>query len=303
MNISQKGINLIKEFEGCQLKAYRDPVGIWTIGFGHTAGVYEGQTITQEQAENILRSDLGIYENGVETAVKVVINQNQFDALVSFTYNLGVGALKTSDLLKKVNTNDFNGAANEFGRWVNAGGQVLQGLVRRREAERQLFILPVQQQEGGSEDMKKAKVNGVRANSIGTVKLLEDALLKVKPLGYAEATGQTVKTNDEYRVYSFENGFYLIGNDAWIAADACNFMPNPSMKFSGDSMIGKVVVSIYPELLPLYNDPTDPNAKVVGRINNQDKYKVVDEKYVGDRLYLNIGGWNAADYFNIMSQN
>ena len=155
----------------------------------------------------------------------------------------------------------------------------------------------------GSDSMSNSKPSGVRANTIGTVKLREDAVLKKTPDGYGELTGQTVKKNDEFKVFNLKNGFYLIGNDSWVAKDACNFDPNPAVDLSMGSLVGKVVQSIYPDILPLYDDPTSPTAQVVTRINNQDKYKVVDEKYVGDRLYLNIGGWNAADYFNIMSQN
>lgn len=140
MNISQNGINLIKEFEGCRLEAYLDQVGVWTIGFGHTKGVYQGQRITQQQAEDMLRSELIGYENAVRESVKVPLNQNQFDALTSFTYNCGISALKTSTLLEKLNAGDYIGAANELPRWNKGGGQVLTGLVRRRQAEKDLFL-------------------------------------------------------------------------------------------------------------------------------------------------------------------
>ena len=137
---SQKGIDLIKSFEGCRLTAYQDSVGVWTIGYGHTSGVYQGMTITEEQAEEFLRSDLGTSESAVNRLVTYGINQNQFDALVSFTFNLGSGNLAKSDLLKKLNQGDITGAANEFDKWVHAGGQVLEGLVKRRAAEKELFL-------------------------------------------------------------------------------------------------------------------------------------------------------------------
>lgn len=134
MKTSQTGINLIKEFEGCVLKAYRDPIGIWTIGYGHTVGVKEGQKITQAQAEELLKSDLKIYENGV-AGTALSLNQNQFDALVSFAYNCGVGSLTT--LVKGRTLAQIADALLLYNR---AGGNVLAGLVRRREAEKALFL-------------------------------------------------------------------------------------------------------------------------------------------------------------------
>lgn len=148
MKINQDGINLIKEFEGCRLTAYKCPAGLWTIGYGHTAGVKESTTITQEQAEEYLKQDLEKFEKGVDGCVKVGINQNQFNALVSFAYNCGIGALQTSTLLKKLNSGDFNGAANEFLRWNKANGQALTGLTRRRQAEREMFLRPSVKSDG-----------------------------------------------------------------------------------------------------------------------------------------------------------
>lgn len=139
MKTSQNGINLIKQFEGCRLTAYKCPAGVWTIGYGHTSGVKNGMTITQTKAEEYLKSDLVIYEKGVENAVKVTLNQNQFDALVSFSYNCGLGALRSSTLLKKLNAGDYTGASNEFPRWNKSNGRVLEGLKRRRTAEKALF--------------------------------------------------------------------------------------------------------------------------------------------------------------------
>ncbi|MEG2347381.1 MAG: lysozyme [Cetobacterium sp.] len=139
MKISQKGIELIKKFEGCKLEAYRCPAGVWTIGYGHTKTAKQGMKITQQQAEELLKQDLCIYESSVERNIKVAINQPIFDALVSFTYNLGEGNLKSSTLLKKLNNRDYYGASEEFQRWNKAGGKVLNGLIKRREAERNLF--------------------------------------------------------------------------------------------------------------------------------------------------------------------
>jgi GH24 family phage-related lysozyme (muramidase) len=144
MITSQVGVNLIKSFEGCVLHSYRDAVGVLTIGYGHTGNVKDGQTITQTQAEELLKGDLKRFEDGVNSLVKVKLNQNQFDALVSFSYNVGVGALKTSDLLEKLNKGDYTGASSEFARWCHAGGKVLKGLVLRREAERVLFLKQIE---------------------------------------------------------------------------------------------------------------------------------------------------------------
>ncbi|WP_368537220.1 lysozyme [Enterobacter hormaechei] len=145
MQISEKGIGLIKQFEGCKLTAYQDTVGVWTIGYGWTQSVDSkpiraGMTIKQETAERLLKTGLVSYESDVSRLVKVGMTQGQFDALVSFTYNLGTRSLSTSTLLRKLNAGDYAGAADEFLRWNKAGNKVLNGLTRRREAERALFL-------------------------------------------------------------------------------------------------------------------------------------------------------------------
>jgi len=146
MSPSQKCLNLIERFEGCVLTAYRDavrsndhPIGVLTIGYGSTSNVTEGMTITQEQAEERLRIDIEAAARCVDGKVGPPITQNQFDALVSFVFNLGCAAFSTSTLLRKINSGDISGAANEFGRWVRAGDKVLPGLVSRRAAEKSLF--------------------------------------------------------------------------------------------------------------------------------------------------------------------
>ena len=136
--ISEKGLNLIKQFEGCRLQAYQCAAGVWTIGYGHTAGVQQGQTITQVQAEEYLRQDCQKFERYVNNAAYVPIteqlNQNQFDALVSFSYNCGQGNLKT--LCKGRSTAQIAAALPKYNK---AAGKVLSGLVRRRAAEQKLF--------------------------------------------------------------------------------------------------------------------------------------------------------------------
>ncbi len=139
MNIGQKGIDLIKHFEGCELNAYKCPAGVWTIGYGHIKGVSEGMSITQEQAEQMLLDELKEYENYINELVTVSLSQNQFDALVSWVYNLGPANLQSSTLLKVLNSGDYSGVPAQIERWNKAGGKVLEGLIRRREAESALF--------------------------------------------------------------------------------------------------------------------------------------------------------------------
>ena len=141
MKTSQAGIDLIKSFEGCKLRAYQDSVGIWTIGVGHTGpDVCAGATVSDQEAISLLQMDLHEAEEAVERLVTAPLSQNEFDALVSFTFNLGEGNLRKSTLLKYLNQMRYEDAANEFPRWNRAGGQILPGLTRRREAEKQLFL-------------------------------------------------------------------------------------------------------------------------------------------------------------------
>ncbi|HHE8508311.1 TPA: lysozyme [Citrobacter freundii] len=148
MQTSEKGIKNIKDFEGCSLTAYPDPGtggAPWTIGYGWTHPVdgkpiKPGMTIKQETADRLLKTGLVSYENDVLKMAKVKLTQGQFDALVSFAYNVGSRALSTSTLLRKLNAGDYAGAADEFLRWNKAGGKVMNGLTRRREAERALFL-------------------------------------------------------------------------------------------------------------------------------------------------------------------
>ena len=134
MKISERGINLIKSFEGCKLVAYKCPAGVWTIGYGHTSGVISGMKITQAQADSFLKSDLERYESYVNNK-KLSLNQNQFDALVSFTYNCGNG-----NLTKLVKDRTLAEIADALLLYNKSNGKVLAGLTRRREAERTLFL-------------------------------------------------------------------------------------------------------------------------------------------------------------------
>lgn len=139
--MTKKGIDLIKRFEGCRLTAYKCPAGVWTIGYGHTKGVKEGQRISEAEAERMLAEDLLYYEQMVGVMVTQPLKEHQVDALVSFAYNCGVAALKGSTLLKRVNANPKDIRIREaFMMWNKAGGKVLPGLVKRREAEAELYF-------------------------------------------------------------------------------------------------------------------------------------------------------------------
>ncbi|MEL6261951.1 MAG: lysozyme [Cyanobacteria bacterium J06626_6] len=137
---NKNGLLLIKSFEGLRLNAYRDAVGIWTIGYGTTRAVRPGMMISEAEAVKFLQQDLARFEKSINEAVRVPINDNQFSALSSFTYNVGPGAFRSSTLLKLLNQGDIRGAADQFPRWNKAGGRPLAGLTRRRNAERLLFL-------------------------------------------------------------------------------------------------------------------------------------------------------------------
>lgn len=144
-SIGQRGLDLVKHFEGLFLTAYKCPADVWTIGYGHTGlthkdgTVYPGRKVTTKEAEALLQHDLTEFAKGVSEVVKVELNQDQFDAVVSFAFNVGLGNLKSSTLLRKLNAGDYAGAAGQFPQWNKAAGRVLSGLTRRRASERNLF--------------------------------------------------------------------------------------------------------------------------------------------------------------------
>ena len=143
MKISQAGIDLIRRFEGCSLTPYLCPAGYWTVGYGHVIGIGktkpEKQLYTQEEVDELLRTDLARFEQGVLRYCPVHLTQSQFDALVSFSFNLGLGVLQRSTLRRKILRQDRQAAAKEILKYNKAGGQVLKGLTRRREAEYRMF--------------------------------------------------------------------------------------------------------------------------------------------------------------------
>lgn len=136
------GLDPIKTFEGCKLTAYLCPAGVWTIGWGRTTGVRRGQRITQAQADRWLEEEYDHFGLQVLSSVRVALTDNELGALVSFAYNVGIGAFRSSTLLRLLNAGDYRGASRQFARWNRAGGRVLRGLTRRRAAEAALFTLP-----------------------------------------------------------------------------------------------------------------------------------------------------------------
>lgn len=140
MSPSDKALDLIRQFEGLRLAAYKCPAGVPTIGYGTTRGVKMGMTVTKDEAEKLLQADVTPFSDRINKLVKVKLNQNQFDALVSFVYNVGSGAFADSTMLKLINQNLLDDAANQFIRWNKANGEVLTGLTRRRMTERDLFL-------------------------------------------------------------------------------------------------------------------------------------------------------------------
>ncbi len=140
MKLNNGGITFIKNFESCRLSSYKDSKGVWTVGWGHTGkDVDSSTTFTQMQADIAFVNDASKAVNAVNNLVKQIISQNEFNALVSFVYNVGEGNFKSSTLLKELNNGNYVAAANEFPKWNHSGGIVVNGLTKRRLAEKSLF--------------------------------------------------------------------------------------------------------------------------------------------------------------------
>lgn len=143
MIFNDDGLALVKKFEGLRLKAYQDGVGLWTIGYGHRHEVQEGDIITEQKAIDLLTQDLALIGGQVKRALQKTLNNNQFSALVSFTFNVGIGNFSTSTLLKLIHQEQIYEAADQFLRWEYAGEEKEPGLIERRTAERALFLMPM----------------------------------------------------------------------------------------------------------------------------------------------------------------
>lgn len=239
MKINDDGLNLIKEFEGCQLNAYKDPVGVWTIGYGHTKGVYAGQIITKAQAESYLRQDLAESEKAVEKWNPIYHwNENEFSALVSFTFNCGAGSL--NNLLKNGSRTkaEIAKAILLYNKGVN--GKTLPGLTRRRRAERALFIEPVKEittapstePETTSEVAQKTTDELVQEVLEGKYGNGED---RKKALGskYEEVQSRINELLKPVVKYGYEIGkTYKV-----IAKNGLNIRTGPSMKYTKAGML------------------------------------------------------------------
>jgi lysozyme len=162
--INQNGLDLVKYFEGLYTDAYICPAGVPTIGYGHTANVTLGQSITPQEAEDILQDDMQIFAEAVEKAITVELNDNQFSALVSFAFNCGAGNLRVSTLRRKLNTNDYDCVPSELSRWVKATDpstgkkRSLAGLVKRRAAEGALFLKPIDENNESAPEQMPQKI-------------------------------------------------------------------------------------------------------------------------------------------------
>ena len=210
MRISEKSLAMIEKFEGCLLKASNKLDGVWTIGYGQTGRYYgkrvrRGMTTTKAEAHAWLRDhSIKTYEDAVTQAVKVPLNQNQFDALVSFTYNVGVGALKQSTALRKLNAGDYAGAADALTMWTKCKGKGLAGLVRRRKEERALFLTPVTQAKTTNTGLLR---KGDRGDD---VKLLQHRL-NILGSQLAEDGIWGVQTDSAVRGYQYRAGLTVDG--------------------------------------------------------------------------------------------
>ena len=196
MNINKATIDLVKEFEGCKLTAYRDVIGVWTIGYGTTAraglGIIPtaGMTITQAEADQLLADGLNKFADQIRPMITADLNDNQFGACVSLAYNIGASGFGRSTVLAKLLDGDYAKAADSFLLWNKAGGKTLKGLVRRREAERKLFLTPVfEQVPAFDERISPAQSTTVQASAL---QIASGAGAGIAALGSLSGTAQVV---------------------------------------------------------------------------------------------------------------
>ena len=217
MKTSLAGVNLIKSFEGLSLTAYTCPAGVLTVGYGHTGpDVTPGKKVTEQQAEALLKKDLIWAEDAVTTLVKIPLNQNQFDALVSFTYNSGKGALELSSLLRRLNNKEdpCGVVKDELPKWCHGDGAVLPGLVRRRAAEVEMFCQAPAQTKTGLVDITSLQQTWFKKNPVDSAELPNDQKAKV----YQGRTIRNCKVLSQKDKHTFlELGFGL--GDWWVFDD------------------------------------------------------------------------------------
>jgi len=200
---SDKGVALIKAHEGLRLNAYLCPAKVWTIGYGHTSAagepkVVQGMRITRAEAETILRRDLATFERGVNRLVKVALTQNQFDALVSFAFNVGLGAFERSTLLKKLNAGRYKDVPAELMKWTKGGGRELPGLVNRRRDEAGLWRSVDVGATGGRADIglvdPPAPPKSMAASKTGNTAIVTGIVGAIAPINEAiKATRETAE--------------------------------------------------------------------------------------------------------------
>jgi len=168
MHMSPTGLKLLKDFEGCRLTAYQDIVGVWTIGYGFTAGVKEGDTMTQAQCDERLVREIRAYESAVWEAVTGGATQAEFDSLVSFAWNVGIAGMQKSSVIKAHNRNDKQAAARAYGLWNKAGGKAIAGLTRRRAAEAALYLTAAEEPMPQAVDAPKPVESSTTVIAAGT---------------------------------------------------------------------------------------------------------------------------------------
>ena len=206
---SQAGIDLITSFEGCELTAYQDTGGVWTIGYGHTAGVYPGMVITQAQAVEFLRQDVKGAENTVNSKVTYSITQNMFDALVSLTFNIGPTAFSNSTLLRLLNQGDINGPADQFDVWIYDNHVIQPGLVRRRAAEKAMFLNGTPAPSNEIPVSAQLTVQGTNVNVRTSPNTSATIVRKLNTGASVQATGRILINGDPW--------FHIA--DGWISGD------------------------------------------------------------------------------------
>ncbi len=234
--INQAGLELIKKFEGLRLECYDDSVGVATIGYGHTKTVKTSdigeKKITEEQAESLLKKDVAHSESAVERYIDVELNDNQFSALVCFTFNLGAGSLKSSTLRRKLNLSDYSSVPSELSRWVKAGGKTLNGLVKRRHAEGELFLRSMDTGEADFTSPHRLDIPDVEYDAFVKGYLADQSLSlergSVDDSGAAKYIHLNQNVPDGY-VVSLQNDFLAMGFSDSVADGAFGIKTRQSL--------------------------------------------------------------------------